>query len=153
MTSQFFFFSILAFWMPCVAGAWRKTPTAQIWWEWVHGGPRYGHMNMYIGPTEISVNWPGSKQLWTRPIYEPGQFTLISMGPRYSYSCGHISGHHEPIHVKFGVWGFFIMLFWNMVMKMLKCKKENMMMSHFSTLWGCCIYLMAKMREWGFKNS
>ena len=23
------------------------------------------------------------------------------------YSCGHISGYHEPIHVKFGVWGFF----------------------------------------------
>ena len=51
------------------------------------------------------------------------------------YSCCHISGHHEPIHVKFGVWGFFIMLYWNIVMKMLKCKKENLMTSHFSTLW------------------
>ena len=48
------------------------------------------------------------------------------------YSCGHISGHHEPIHVKFGVWGFFIMFYWNMVMKMLKCKKENLTTSHFS---------------------
>ena len=50
------------------------------------------------------------------------------------YSCSHISGHHEPIHVKLGVWGFFIMFYWNIVMKMLKCKKENLMMSHFSTL-------------------
>ena len=50
------------------------------------------------------------------------------------YSCGHISGYHEPIHVKFGVWGFFIMFYWNIVMKMLKCKKENLMTSHFSTL-------------------
>ena len=27
------------------------------------------------------------------------------MGPTM-YSCGHISGLHEPIHVKFGVWVF-----------------------------------------------
>ena len=52
-----------------------------------------------------------------------------------SYSCSHILGHHEPIHVKFGVRGFFIMFYWNIIMKMLKCKKENLMMSHFSTLW------------------
>ena len=51
------------------------------------------------------------------------------------YSCGHISGHHEPIHVKFGVWGFFIMFYWNLVIKMLNCKKENLMTSHFGTLW------------------
>ena len=51
------------------------------------------------------------------------------------YSCGQISGHHEPIHVKFGVWGLFIMFYWNIVMKMLKCKKENLMTSHFSTLY------------------
>ena len=37
---------------------------------------------------------------------EPGKFTLISMG-LISYSCGHISGHHEPIPTKFGVWRFF----------------------------------------------
>ena len=42
----------------------------------------------------------------------------------------HILGHHEPIHVKFGVWGFFIIFYWNIVMKMLKCKKENLMTSH-----------------------
>ena len=76
-----------------------------------------------ISPIKISVNWPGSS-------YEPGQFTLISVG-LIRYSCGHISGHHEPIHVKFGVWGFFIMFYWNMVMKMLKCKKENLMTSHY----------------------
>ena len=52
-------------------------------------------------------------------------------------SCGRISGPHEPIHVKFGVWGFFIMFYWNIVMKMLKCKKENLMTSHFSTLLSC----------------
>ena len=27
------------------------------------------------------------------------------------------SSHHEPIHVKFGVWGFLITFCWNMVMK------------------------------------
>ena len=33
------------------------------WWPeiWPH--------EYLISPTEISVNWPGSKQLWTRPIY------------------------------------------------------------------------------------
>ena len=48
-------------------------------------------------PIEISVNWPGSKH------YEPGQFTLISMGLIIRHSCCQISGHREPIHVKFGV--------------------------------------------------
>ena len=50
------------------------------------------------------------------------------------YSCGHISGHREPIHVKF-VWGVFITFYWNMVVKILECKKENLMMPHFSTLY------------------
>ena len=31
------------------------------------------------------------------------------------------------------MWGYFIIFYWNMVMKMLKCKKENLMTSHFST--------------------
>ena len=44
--------------------------------------------------------------------YKPGQFTLLSIG-LIRYSCGHISGLHEPIHVKFDVWGFFIMFYWN----------------------------------------
>ena len=55
------------------------------------------------------------------------------------YSCGHISSHHEQSHVKFGVWGFFIMFYWNIVMKMLKWKNKNLMMSHFSTLLGYSI--------------
>ena len=55
--------------------------------------------------------------------YEPGQFTLISVG-LIKYSCGHISGHHELFYVKLGVWGVFIMFYWN-VMKMLKCKKRK----------------------------
>ena len=78
-------------------------------------GPEIWPHKYLISPIEISVNWPGSRQLWTRPI------TLISMG-LIRYSCGHISGHHEPIHVN-GDWWFFIMFYWNMVMKMLKCKK------------------------------
>ena len=77
-----------------------------------------------------SLNWVG---ICFPSSYEPGQFTLISMG-LIRYSCGHISGYHEPIHVNFFVWGFLIMFFWNIVMKMLKCKKENLMTSHFSTL-------------------
>ena len=37
--------------------------------------------------------------------------------------------------VKFSVWGFFIMFYRNMVMKMLKCKNENLMTSHFGTVY------------------
>ena len=106
------------------------------------GGPEIWPHEYLFSPIEISVNWPGFNS------YEPGQFTLISMGvfmlpyirPPWTNSCQiwcsccHISGHHEPIHVKFGVWKFFIMFYWNMVMKLLKCKKENLMTSHFSTL-------------------
>ena len=67
------------------------------WWPeiWTH--------EYLISPIEISVNWPGSKELWTWPI------TRISMG-LIRYSCGHISGHHEPIHVKFDVWKW---KYWN----------------------------------------
>ena len=28
----------------------EKTPTHQIWWESVHGGPRYGRMNTKLAP-------------------------------------------------------------------------------------------------------
>ena len=52
------------------------------------------------------------------------------------YSCGHISGPHKPIHVKFGVCGFFIIFYWNIVMKMVKCKIEKLMTSYFGALWG-----------------
>ena len=91
-------------------------------------GPEIWPHEYLLSPIEISVNWPGSNS------YEPGQlFTLISMG-LIRYSCGHISGPHEPIRVKFGVWRFFIILYRNMVMKMLKCKQKILMTSHFGTL-------------------
>ena len=32
-------------------------------------GPEIWPHEYLISPIEISVNWPGSKQLWTRPIY------------------------------------------------------------------------------------
>ena len=64
-----FFFLISVFWIPCIGGAWWKTSTAQIGWESVHGGPEIWPHGYLISPIEISVNWPGSKQLWTRPIY------------------------------------------------------------------------------------
>ena len=70
-------------------------------------GPEIWPHEYLLSPIEISVNWPGSNS------YEPGQlFTLISMG-LIRYSCGHILGHHEPIHVKFGAWRCFIMLYQN----------------------------------------
>ena len=43
VTKNFFWISL--FWIPCIGGAWWKTSTAQIWWELVLGGPRYGCMN------------------------------------------------------------------------------------------------------------
>ena len=69
------------------------------------------------------------------------------------HSCDHISGHHEPIHVKFGVWGFFIMFYWNMVIKMLKCKKENLMMSHFNTLSSTYMWCNQVKQVWILSNS
>ena len=45
------------------------------------------------------------------------------------YSCGHISGPHEPIPTKFGLWIFFIMLNQYMVSNMPKCKKSFFVMS------------------------
>ena len=120
------FFCISAFWIPCIGGERGKTTTAQIWWESVHGAKEKIWPHEYlISHTEISINWPGSKQLWTRPIY-------TDFNGLIRYSWGHISGHHEPIHVKFGVWRFFIMFYWNTVMKVLICKKENLMTLHFS---------------------
>ena len=37
--------------------------------------------------------------------YKTSQFTQLSM-KLIRYSCGHISGLHEPIYVKFDLWGF-----------------------------------------------
>ena len=64
--------------------------------------------------------------------YEPGQFTLLSMG-LIRNSCGQILGPHESIHVKFGVRIFHHVVL-KYGMKMLKCKKQNLMTSHFRTL-------------------
>ena len=52
-------------------------------------GPEIWPHEYPISLNESSVNWPGSKQL----CYEPGQFTLISIG-LISCSCGHISDQH-----------------------------------------------------------
>ena len=43
-------FCISSFLIPCISRAWWKTSTAQIWWESVHGGPRYGRMNTKLAP-------------------------------------------------------------------------------------------------------
>ena len=51
------------------------------------------------------------------------------------YSCGHILDHHEPIHVKFGVWRFFIMLYRNMQKKNHENAEQIVLMtSHFGAL-------------------
>ena len=94
---------------------------------------RWSMIKNYPQPKLFGNGFIGARDMAAWIPNDPGQFTPISMG-LIRYSCGHISGHHEPIHVKFGVWGFFIMSYWNIVMEMLKCKKENLMMSHFSTL-------------------
>ena len=39
------------------------------------------------------------------------------------YLCGHISGYHKLSSTKFGLWGYFILLYQYMVFKALKCKK------------------------------
>ena len=53
------------------------------------------------------------------------------------YSCGHISGHHEPIHVKFGVWGFF---FYHVLLKYChenaEMQKKKIWWRHTSVLYG-----------------
>ena len=87
-----------------------------------------GSWGLEIWPHEYLISPIEISEIGLVPnSYEPGQFTLISMG-LIRYSCSHILGHHESIHVKFGVWGFFIMFYWNikiLVMKMLKWQKKN----------------------------
>ena len=48
--------------------------------------------------------------------------------------CGHMSSQHEPFHVNLVCEGFSL-FYWNIVMKMLKCKNENLMTSYFGTLY------------------
>ena len=38
---------------------------------------------------------------------------------------GHISGPNEPIHVNVGVWGVFIMFYWNMAIKSAEMQKRK----------------------------
>ena len=48
------------------------------------------------------------------------------------------------------IWGvrvFFNHVLWNMAIKMVKCKKENLMLSHFSTQDSCCLLNMADHTE------
>ena len=82
-----------------------------IWWPeiWPH--------EFLISPIEMSANWPGSQLFGTRPVY-------TDFNGANRYSCGHISGPHEPIPTKFGLWMFFIILHWYLVSKTLKCKKN-----------------------------
>ena len=83
--------------------------------------------NLIKNPHAPNLTWIGSWWL------EPGQFTLISVG-LLRYSCSHISGPHELIPTKFGLWMFFIMLHRYMVSKTLKCKKKFLWCHRFCTL-------------------
>ena len=58
---------------------------------------RHKKFVLYISPIEISENWSGSLQLWTRPIYTV--FNRANLVFMRSYL-------DQRIHVKFGVWGF-----------------------------------------------
>ena len=61
------------------------------------------------------------------------------MGTWDMATWGHIwessYGPHEPIHVKFGVWGFSWCSTEIWLWKRWNAKKENLMTSHFSTLY------------------
>ena len=93
-----FCFCILAFGIPCIGGAWWKTSTAQIWWESVHGGPMYGPVyiqsSVWATLMKLRMYWNQHWCMYTSYVLKS---TLISMG-LIRHSCGHISGHHEPIH-------------------------------------------------------
>ena len=89
---------------------WCTSPTAGWWHHYEH---------CMDAPHSIATHL-----FYLHHSYEPGQFTLISMG-LIRYACCHISGHHEPIPTKFGLWIFFIMLHRYMVSKTLKCKKKK----------------------------
>ena len=55
-------------------------------------GPKIWPHEFLISPIEISVNWSGSKQLWTRPIYTDFNganlvFMRPYLGPPWTNSC------------------------------------------------------------------
>ena len=62
-----------------------------------HPQPKFG-VNRFMGAWDMAA--------WTGPIY-------THFNGLIRYSCSHISGHHEPIHVKFGVWGLRSWTCWN----------------------------------------
>ena len=85
------------------------------------------------GPRDMAA-WIPNQSHWiglVPNIYEPGQFIVILMR-LIRNSCSHISCPHEPIHVKYGLEGFFIMFYWNMGHENDECKKENLMTSQYS---------------------
>ena len=76
----------------------------------------------------LNFTWIGS---WGPDIWSMG---LIR------YSCGSISGLHEPISTKFQLWRVFIMHYRYMVFKRLKCKKSSFVASSLQysiALWVC----------------
>ena len=120
----FFFFCISAFWIPCLGGAWWKNiHSPNLVGNRFMGGPRYGRMNTYLAPLK-------SVYIGLVPnSYEPGQFTLISMG-LIRYSCGPYLG---PTMNRFMsnlvCGGFFIMLYRNMVMKNAEMQNNFFLMT------------------------
>ena len=92
--------------------------------------PRFGH---HVSAEHDEKH--SQRKFWRNRsnCYEPGQFTLISIG-LIRYSCGHISGHHESIPTKFALWMFFIMLHRYIVSKTRKCKIKKLWRHHFGTL-------------------
>ena len=49
------------------------------------------------------------------------------------YLCGHILGHHEPIHVKFGVF-FFLLKYVNEIDEMQERKFDDITLQYYMIL-------------------
>ena len=92
-------------------------------------GPEIWPHECLISPIEICVNWPGSKQLWTRPFYTA--FNLANYVIKWSYL--------RPWTDSCKIWcvKVFHHVLLNMVMEVLKCRNEKKLMrrSHYGTLW------------------
>ena len=89
MTSQktFFGFQCFGYHVSVEHDEKHPQPTAQNSW-----GPEIWPHEYLISPTETSVNWSGSKQLWTRPIYTDFNganlvFMRPYLGPPWTNSC------------------------------------------------------------------
>ena len=68
MSSNFLFLHFSIFMTIFQQNMMKNPHTPNLTWigSW---GPKIWPHEYLISPTEISVNWPGSKQLWKRPIY------------------------------------------------------------------------------------